>query len=483
MEQAQVKKIFPDISLLALIGGALLILLASGMVAYSGAMAVFGIIAVSGLIYLAWKNLPTALGVLAALVLLIPEGVGAWSYFSINLLGFNIRYIELVLLVILGVWLFKLLIGSEKWRSYVTGTILISAPLILWLAVASYHGILNGSALTDFMNDIRSFSYYLVILPVITSLKSNEDRDKLLSAFIFGAAGFSILFFALSYIESFVVGLMGLSFPGLFQELRFNFRNTSFFFLPWLLSIVFIKYETKPSLKIMYLLSLLAITLGVILSQTRTLWAVLVACGIIFLVLSVWQKQMKWQTVLKSLALILIIVTLLISIPWVRDSKLYGQTLERVKTLTNINYADDASYRFRVSVTPQIIEETKENPVFGVGLGQPVRIEYRNQFYDLPYIDNSYLMIAYKAGVPGLLAMLAFFLYYGWKLLVVVFKRKLDAKSLMIASALIASLLGFLTFGLSTVMLTNYAATLLLGIIFGITEYLYYKSNHEQATT
>ncbi len=455
---------------LAMAGSALILL--AFLVSFFSASIALGLICLIVFAVVAYRNFPLALGILAAITIFLPEGSGIYRYLSIEIIGFNIHLGEIFYLLIMAVWLWRLLLQKSGWSKKVTRAVLLMLPFLAVLIYSAYLGLKEGAYLTALVNDARAFGYYLIILPTLSTLNNAKERKLLLASFVWGAVSFSLLFFGLHYFQTLITRLPGVRFPGLFNELRFNFRNTSFFFVPLILATVFSITESKNYRKILYLVATLIIASAIIMSQTRTLWLTSIGCLILFLVLASIKNTFDWRKALAVVLVIAVLLTILFSIPWLKEIPLVQEIWQRAKTLTDIGYGD-ASYRFRAAVTPQVFEEIWQNPWAGVGLGNPVRLEYQKQFYDLPYIDNAYLMITYKSGIPALMFFGLFFGYYFYRLLRTWWKHKMNQESELVAAALISGLVGILVFSFSAVMISAYTATLLIGIMLAISNNFY----------
>ena len=433
---------------------------------------VIGVLIVLAILILSFYSLTSAFFVMLVLALVIPDGAGAYQYFSLEIAGFNIRALEIILGSLLISWVIQMIMGRYKFKISICSTLILI--FLAYLGFSVYLGMSNDARLTDVMNDLRGMGYYIVIflaLSIFSTQEKDKKLDKVSESLALGSAIFALLFFVFYYLRTFIIHTLGLDFPDFGN--RFNFRNTSIFFIPVAFCLNYLFQKIFSQKKAFYLICLFFILGAALISGTRTLWAAVLITVILGIFVLVSKKSIKLGSLVVAVVLFSVFVFGLTQLSFVNDSEMYYEIVKRTRTFDDIWY--DSSYRFRVNVSAQAYEEIKESPVFGMGLGVPIRVEHANAFSEIPYIDNSWITLVYKTGIVGGVIFLAIWIAFIAELSLA-YKKSKDEKVRNFLIPIIVSIPGILLFSLSTVMLINYQATLILGSIMGITGAIYLKA-------
>ena len=111
-------------------------------------------------------------------------------------------------------------------------------------------------------------------------------------------------------------------------------------------------------------------------------------------------------------------------------------------------------------------------------MGRQLLLEHGGEFFDTQYIDNSFLTLFYKSGLVALALLLAIYGYYFYRVV------KLKIKNLaahrendFVVSELVA-FAAIVLFAMSTVMLINYRAIIILASMLALNEALYLNAKN-----
>ena len=435
---------------------------------------VLGVLIILTILILSFYSLQSAFFVMIILALVIPDGAGVYQYFSLEIGGFNIRALEIILGSLLISWVIQMIMGRYKFKVSICSALILI--FLAYLGFSVYIGMSNDARLTDVMNDLRGMGYYIVIflaLSIFSGQEKEKDKklEKVSESLVLGSAIFAILFFIFYYLRTFIIHTLGLDFPDFGN--RFNFRNTSIFFIPVAFCLNYLFQKIRGQKKAFYLICLILIIGAALISGTRTLWAAILLTIILGVLVLVSKKSIKLGSLVVVIVLCSIFILGLSQLSFVHDSEIYYEIVKRTRTFEDIWY--DASYRFRVNVSAQALEEIKESPVFGMGLGVPIRVEHAKAFSEIPYIDNSWITLVYKTGLIGGGLFLAIWIAFIVEL-AKAYRLIKNENSRSFLVPVIVVLPGIILFSLSTVMLINYQATLILGSLMGIVGALYLKA-------
>ena len=162
------------------------------------------------------------------------------------------------------------------------------------------------------------------------------------------------------------------------------------------------RFVGKVSLFAMFVVS----TAAVILTMTRSLWAVTVLS--ILLIFLFIEPNLKRRFIQYS-TFVLLLLTVLAVIYWDFALFIVDLIILRLETF-NLGF-EDISLLERVYETKRVLARIMENPIMGWGFStEYLRLDMlKNRTYSYSfYIHNGYLSIWYKMGLFGLLAMMGY---------------------------------------------------------------------------
>lgn len=366
---------------------------------------------------------PLGAAVLVALV--IPWGRGA-DTLTFEVAGLPLRPHDAVIAVgMLGA-------APVLWRRRAARRpilVLVAALLVLGVSALAV-GLVAGHPLRDVFRDVRWWAFYgaagLALLGAAT-------RSQLTRGLLLGTAGFSLLVVAAALLPVFPGGLKDQELLYDRGTLRMQFGNSAFL-LP-AIAYVAARAIRRPMARDLGWLLLLLST--VVLSLTRTsIVAAVGVLGLVFLVVLAerWARPGFWRSSAISAALLagLTLGALVIGVgidiagtpPPEQVATSGGKAPER--PIDRILFQDERSdlgalaqggrfpsYRAAAAVILRA-------PVTGAGLGSLTDVGYA---YDdaraetigrSPGVDNAYLTVGLKAGVPGMVVLAALVLTTGW---------------------------------------------------------------------
>jgi len=161
------------------------------------------------------------------------------------------------------------------------------------------------------------------------------------------------------------------------------------------------------------------LNVGLLFTYTRAQWlASVVALGIVFLLLPVGDKRWLIRSVAIGLLLLFLVYVLLgVEVSEIWERMPFVQTLvsRALSILTPRETLETFSLEWRIYETREALRSIAQHPLLGVGLGNAYRDitllqgEARSGYFRfIRYVHSSYLYVAVKMGLPGLIAFLWF---------------------------------------------------------------------------
>ncbi|MHB8062551.1 MAG: O-antigen ligase family protein [Ruminiclostridium sp.] len=334
---------------------------------------------------------------------------------------------ELLLIFAVGLWLYKWII-YRKQAGYVSTP--LDIPIIFYIAIAFCLLIINSPIMSigiaGFRQVVQQILWYFIVAQLVSSSKNVRW---------------------LIYITVFIGGLLGLH--GIFQyiikaempsywvdrlESGITTRVSSIIGSPNILgslmvllipiSISLVVSENKLLKRYLFSVITLAMCATLVFTSSRSAWiGFVVALGVYF-----WLKDKRL-----ILLLALLIFAAYAFVPTIAN---------RVNYLISPEYLVSSATGGRVARWSIGLEALKQNPWFGLGLGQFGGAVAQN--FKIPnafYIDSYFLKIAVEMGLVGLTAFcLLIYNALAWGLRAV--RRTADSQNLSIAQGIFAGMVG-----------------------------------------
>jgi O-antigen ligase len=199
----------------------------------------------------------------------------------------------------------------------------------------------------------------------------------------------------------------------------------------WFITIGLLVFARRNHrLRTFYMMQLVYIGGGHLLAYMRAQWAaMIIGLGLVFIILVPRFKKQLTQAAVIGCCLILLFVSVIAdgSLAEVSDTPFVVGIVERFGSLLNpAETSETESLQWRAFETEKALLSIRKHPLTGVGLGNRYRelTAFQSEssgYYTrgsiatdevsrfTRYVHNSYVSIAVKMGVPGLLALLWFF--------------------------------------------------------------------------
>ncbi len=215
-------------------------------------------------------------------------------------------------------------------------------------------------------------------------------------------------------------------------------------------------------------LSLLLMYFALILTFSRSAWLVFLLCFLIFIAITIWQKNKFYFLVLLKIGLILVLLTLVtfFILPDVWKTRITGGRLEQMSTEQRGIYSEEAANLF------------KNNWYQGVGLGNFTQATHQlnnnKEAWDYQPVHNIYYLSVIEIGILGGLLLGVLFVWFGYVFYKFVFYLKFEnlwliGIGLAMLSIFLIGLFDHYTWTLSSGILIFW---LILGIFFKLSEHI-----------
>jgi O-antigen ligase len=350
-------------------------------------------------------------GCLVLLFLMALVDRDVWFEQAIPFAGGGLKAPELIVGLTLASWAAAMIVRPERYRRPPTWMLIGLAGVSLTAVAGLLTARAAGTPLNESMVELRPFLIYLLVLPVAGAALSMRDLEVAVGLFL-GAC-------ALSAGEALWRYLAGEGVHASYAGGALRVVTSDAFLYPMLAavwSLVLLGFSGSGRTRL--LLSLLAALSVAALFFTfqRGAWlAALAATALAFLLLPRRQRTRAAAYVLPLVGLCAAAVVALnsLSVAGTRDPLASG--LERLASVEEPQR--DVSSQHRVREWDRSLELVEAHPVTGIGLGgsitfwSPLYSEARKAMggsFRTFYIHNSYIWLALKLGVPGLLALVGF---------------------------------------------------------------------------
>jgi O-antigen ligase len=348
--------------------------------------------------------------VLALLMALVDRDV--WFNNGIPFVGGGLKAPDLIVALTLAAWWAAMITRPERYRRP-PGWVLVGLAA---LGITVLGGVLTARAAGTPLNltivELRPLANYLLVLPVVSTVLSLRDLELAVGIFL-GAC-------ALAAGDTLMAYVAGEGEPATFAGGATRVTNDAFLapMLAAVWSLVLLAFSGSAWPRLM--LSLLAVVsvAAVFFTFQRGAWlAALAAMALAFLF---FPRPQRSRAAAYGVALIGVLAAAIIalnslSIAGSQDPLTSG--LERLESLEQPQR--DPSSLHRVMEWERSMELIKAHPITGIGLGgsitfwSPMYSEVRSAMggsFQTFYIHNSYVWLALKLGLPGLITLVAFVL-------------------------------------------------------------------------
>lgn len=463
------------------------------------------------LLLLLWRK--PELGLLA--VIIITASILPLNLIDLRLpIGGGLKLRDLALLGMIGLSGFQMLFNKRElipWRP--VGTVLLT---FVGIAVVSalYAKFFQDVPTNWAFNDLRSIIFYMTFfITTWTILRRKQLLILLVGLFIvadltagvivyqqFFGAGHPLL--AAMTDVNWKVWTNGDAGSGLGSVRVIPPGHLLVYFMMIIGTCLAIEVRGSLSSRLFYGLQSIFLNLGLLLTFTRAQYvAVAIAFVIIFLVLALTYRKL-FIRLLKIAVPVLMISLSIVGYQFEDIEDIYqNQFFKTLKTrfesiLTPDTTIKSASLEWRVYETGAALRSIQAHPMLGVGLGNSYRNltlvqgevsggwagqtgEERTRF--TRFVHNSYLYIAVKMGLPGLLLFLWFALcscIFGWKAYI----RAVDKTYKGIILAVLAGFLGLLQWSIFHVQLMQVESTVVIGLVVGLIGAIAYLDDKNRTT-
>jgi O-antigen ligase len=359
--------------------------------------------------------------------------------------GGNLKVTDLLLAATIGSWLAARTVDPGRYPLPSRPTTLLILGFLLLAVVSVVTANAMGTPRKLSLLELRPLLSYLLVFPLVSGTRSwRQLRVGIL--LLLGAAAIS----AGISIGDYAHGIGG---EATFASGALRVDSATFL-LPLLASVwalALLAYAPTRQLRWATLcLAAVALT-GLFFTFSRGAWLALLVGGSLVVVLLRPSRRIRalgWLMPLIVVAAASVVVLNSMSTRQVANPLAAG-----LNRLTSIGqYRNDVSSRYRVAEWNAALEEIKERPLTGIGLGTSVRFwspmfspasnAYGSTFTTF-YIHNSYLWFALKIGLVGAFVFFALIARVAW-MAVAGFWRADDAREEMVQLACLGSLVAAL---------------------------------------
>jgi O-antigen ligase len=407
---------------------------------------------------------------------------------------------DLMLLGMLGLLVLK---GLTE-RTFTIPAKPIAIPLLVFFGLAGfsvvYSLIYEGVEPNWIFNELRGLSYYFVFFLAAWSLKNlKQIRTLLMTLYVLADITVVVIIIQQFFgrgtpVLSAMTGnwhvwqAEGAS--GGFGSVRVIPPGHFLIYILMILSFCMaVASKQSPRSRFFYSTQFVFLNFGLLFTYTRAQWiAAVIAITLLLIFLPTTDKSIILRFAAAGCVLLFIVTGI-----FGREIQQFLVTTPFVTTITDRALSiftpqqtlATYSLQWRVYETGEALRSIGENPIFGVGLGNRYRdltlLQYQSMGTDnlTRFVHNSYLYIATKLGIPGLLAFLSFcvaFFWYGW----LQYRYVLTGSSKRIAAAFLASFAGILAWAITEPHLLFVQSTAVIGLMAGVLESLRHLESSQQ---
>lgn len=352
----------------------------------------------------ALASLELGLSILLATVVLFPRE--QLFQFSLPLLGGGLKPTDILFCAMFLGWMARAFNGRSVEMSHVPRVLtFLLIAFVTWAVFSAAYGIHEGVNFKDSLYELRPLLQYLLFFPIVTELNRRSVQRLI---YVILAASVAI---AIKAVISFITGEGGeASYTGGFtrvMDIEFSYLLFSI-----LISLtVYIQRLGRPIL----LLACVAINLGgLAVTFQRSAFLGMGAAFLFLFILSDHRAKKRFLNWGLAVATILLLLFPLFAVNSSEERNFLLALRYRLASVLDYKADDSAQHRFEEWTAASNI--IKAHPVTGGGLG--LRIQFYSPLYseetnttgywsDDFYMHNSYIWVATKMGVTGLLLFLS----------------------------------------------------------------------------
>lgn len=330
-----------------------------------------------------------------------------YDFFKLKIPSTKIDVFSALFFLMLAVLLVKALAEKRSKLPKLGFTFFTLAGVLLLYIFVGY-----GNAQPFLSSDIRVFLFYVVyILSGFLFYRSSDGIKDVLKITIISTLFLSILVILMYYFKtSFFYPLFENSFYA--NDTRVGTGNQSFFIfsIPILIAALLFKALNKRW-SFLIMVTIVAAFISVLLSESRALMVTLAGNVVITLFVCV---VLSGKRFMKNIVKLMVTAVIMFSLMFIflsffpLDEKLlvvYNRFNEYLSSGTT------DSYQTRAVTNIYTIDLIKEK-LFGYGLGAPMVLYDGSGMFanEGTFIDNGFLTLLYKVGIPGFLCFAFFYL-------------------------------------------------------------------------
>ncbi len=393
---------------------------------------------------------------------------------NFGLFGFDVSLHEIILGLLLAVWILELVSGRIPVKFKSREIILISI-MLLYFVIPIFVGLAKPHLGFAWRNDIRHSYFYLAYFPIVTYISSLKDAEKAYKWLALGMVGFSLLI-----ISPFIIGTLSPVYSHLQGTIRFGQRNNNIMLITYPFLFQSYVIDSKPFFKnegkATRILIFTILLLGLLFTQTRTMWLGVLGTVLLLLIFNISEKRSTavLVTVGKVVLILVVMVVLLNAGLYLLARDLYDYIsyflTERFATLGRIG--TDLALAIRKIERMDARTMWQDNIWIGRGFGASWTILGE----EFSFCDDFYWTTLAKTGIIGLFLLLSIYIYYSYilfrlfrirKRLKTTFARRFVEVQFATIPATFA--MGYVNSHLfdSPITIVGYL------VLIGITEYLY----------
>ena len=291
----------------------------------------------------------------------------------------------------------------------------LNLPILLFILIAIFSILLNGTFLVSLKDFINLLSYCFVYFFVINKIKNKNSFYFTIKIFCITTLLVSLYLMIQYYgIDPFLPDINRLT-----STLGNKNYVASYLGLIFPVTFSFFLTESNIRKKVFYTMVLLINSIAIVICHTRAIWIALFLSLIFFGYLLSYFKMTKVLKDNKKWLIILFSFFLLIALVYLIDIEVSRKSINILNGLTSIVYDYRSSHTVRLLIWQSTIGMIKDKPLFGLGLGT-FKLHYLNYQANFlqqnpGYIDfmvkaaethNEYLQIWAEMGIMGILAFL-----------------------------------------------------------------------------
>lgn len=356
------------------------------------------------------------------------------------------------------------------WRRLNYSTSLVDWPVAGFVLVALLSagvGVAAGNLSTVILRDLRFPLYYGVVFLVTQSADTDATLRRFAPGVVLAAAVVSV-----EYVLEFA-GAIELSGGGRFTRVA---RLQGIALPVALLMLVnqFIhdprRYGRGPLVA-----AFIPISLAFVLTVGRGMWLAFAFGMLATILLWHWSRPVEqrrvWHAFLLVAGLASVIGLTALLFQRATGSAIVAYALER--SLTFVDFTRDVQFLGRLSSYILTVEQIMERPLLGSGQGATLPFmvfneeSHRFAVHDSWTVDNLYLALLWKMGIPGLLA-------FGWMMLrgahlaLQVFSRSREPAVRAFGGGMVAVAVGMAVLGMSDSSTVSSRFAVVFGILLGL---------------